>query len=104
MNKKLLFICLSLSLLDIRWTGIQKSYQNFNNSLKQLTANPCHERKITGADSVCVCTETYCDDFPPLKPPKAGHALVYESSKSGNRFRETVLELKELPNPADIPS
>ena len=29
--------------------------------------------------------------------------MVYESSKSGNRFKESVIELRELPNPEDIP-
>ncbi|CAG2113831.1 unnamed protein product [Medioppia subpectinata] len=58
---------------------------------------PCAERKITGADSVCVCNQTYCDDFPALILPKTGHALVYESGKSGQRFRETQLKLNARP-------
>ncbi|CAG2173335.1 unnamed protein product, partial [Oppiella nova] len=64
-----------------------------------LCRKPCAERKITGADSVCVCTQTYCDDFPQLTLPKAGYVLVYESGKSGHRFQETQLKLQTHTSP-----
>ena len=62
---------------------------------------PCVERKVDGADSVCVCNQTYCDDFPPLTRPAHGSALVYESGKSGNRFKESVLKLETKPKTMD---
>ena len=55
---------------------------------------PCNLRQIPGADSVCVCNETYCDDFPPLKHPNVGTATVFESSKSGHRFKESTLQIE----------
>ena len=52
----------------------------------------CIQRRVPNADTVCVCNATYCDDFPALKRPAEGYAVVFESSKSGNRFKETQLK------------
>ncbi|CAG2118651.1 unnamed protein product, partial [Medioppia subpectinata] len=51
----------------------------------------CIPRAIAGADTVCVCNATYCDDIPAPPKPVAGRATVYESNKSGQRFRESTL-------------
>lgn len=47
---------------------------------------------MANADTVCVCNATYCDDFPPLQRPKPGFAKLYESTKSGLRFKESEIE------------
>ena len=47
---------------------------------------------MTNADTVCVCNATYCDDFPTLQKPKPGFVNVYESTKTGDRFKETELK------------
>ncbi|CAG2174041.1 unnamed protein product [Oppiella nova] len=52
----------------------------------------CIVRKVENADTVCVCNQTYCDDFPALKRPKSGFLTVYESNKAGERFKETELQ------------
>ncbi|XP_054163646.1 putative glucosylceramidase 4 [Oppia nitens] len=62
-----------------------------NSGLIVKASNPCSLRTITGADSVCVCNQTYCDDFPPIVSPKTGYALIYESGKTGKRFAETQI-------------
>ena len=46
---------------------------------------------------MCVCNATYCDDLPPLKKPIAGMATVFESSKTGDRFKETQLKISTKP-------
>ena len=63
-------------------------------NLTALSLKPCNLRQIPGADSVCVCNVTYCDEFPPLKHPNMGTATVFESSKSGHRFKESILKVE----------
>ena len=55
---------------------------------------PCYLRQIPESDSVCVCNQTYCDDFPPLKHPNVGTATVFETGKNGHRFKESTLKIE----------
>jgi len=63
----------------------------------------CASRQVPGADTVCVCNATYCDDFPPLQKPNLGYASVYESTKSGARFKETLLKVETSHTTSNAP-
>ncbi|CAG2163343.1 unnamed protein product [Oppiella nova] len=40
----------------------------------------------------CVCNATYCDDLDPITKQPVGTILSYQSSKSGDRFKESQLK------------
>ncbi|CAG2176560.1 unnamed protein product [Oppiella nova] len=63
-----------------------------NDCIRVGARQECIVRKVENADTVCVCNQTYCDDFPALKRPKSGFLTVYESNKAGERFKETELQ------------
>ncbi|CAG2107754.1 unnamed protein product [Medioppia subpectinata] len=60
-----------------------------------LAEKPCIRKDIPGSDYVCVCNHTYCDELPSIgrQSTAPGVALVYESTKSGHRFKQTLLSL-----------
>ncbi|CAG2166493.1 unnamed protein product, partial [Oppiella nova] len=54
----------------------------------------CIHKDIPNSDWVCVCNNTYCDELPPISRPTApGVVLVYESNKSGDRFKRNELNV-----------
>lgn len=78
-----------------------KIYQKFlKNSLIIIffTVNsrrPCIPRNY-GLDSiVCMCNYSYCDDLDPIKK-QVNTVLLFESGKSGNRFKETQLKFGQI--------
>lgn len=58
-----------------------------SNAFKVPIYSPCHNI-ATKYGSVCVCTESYCDEFAAegTLPLAAGEFAVYTSSASGERF------------------
>lgn len=44
---------------------------------------------------VCVCNYSYCDDLDPIEKQPAKNVLIFESGKSGNRFKEIKLKFSE---------
>ena len=44
---------------------------------------------------VCVCNYSYCDDLDPIEKQPAKNVLIFESGKSGKRFKETKLKFSE---------
>ncbi|CAG2179058.1 unnamed protein product, partial [Oppiella nova] len=53
--------------------------------------NECVGRK--GKDTLyCVCNATYCDDLDPITKQPVGTILSYQTSQSGDRFKESQLK------------
>ena len=56
---------------------------------------PCVQKDFGHGSIVCVCNDTYCDEFVDEEPSLlAGHYVVYTSTKDGQRFNESVNEVK----------
>ncbi|CAG2167940.1 unnamed protein product, partial [Oppiella nova] len=52
---------------------------------------PCVARDYKFGSTVCVCNRTYCDDLDPISKTAKGVVTVYETTKSGDRFKRTQL-------------
>ncbi|XP_013384673.1 glucosylceramidase [Lingula anatina] len=55
-----------------------------------LGAIPCARRDFSHGSVVCVCNASYCDTVDPVTSLTAGHYVVYQSSKAGDRFAKTT--------------
>jgi glucosylceramidase len=56
----------------------------------------CNSKLYPNTESiVCVCNISYCDNFPALQIPKSGLALVFETNKRGDRFKENSLKFEK---------
>ena len=52
----------------------------------------CVGRNFGYGSIACVCNLTHCDDLEPLKITHRGVVRVFETSKDGDRFKETLLK------------
>ncbi|CAG2165684.1 unnamed protein product, partial [Oppiella nova] len=68
------------------------AFERPDNSIVVVVSNMgTTDRK--GKDSVyCVCNATYCDDLDPITKQPAGNILSYQTSQSGDRFKESQLK------------
>ncbi len=57
----------------------------------------CNQRDYGNGATVCVCNTTYCDDLDPIVRTEKGVIKVFETSKSGDRFKETELKFGSTP-------
>jgi glucosylceramidase len=53
---------------------------------------PCAHRNYGNGATVCVCNETHCDDLDPIKKTPKGMITLFETSQSGDRFKETAVK------------
>ncbi len=53
---------------------------------------PCVHRDYGNGATTCVCTATHCDDLEPIKKTAKGVITLFETSKKGDRFKETSLK------------
>jgi glucosylceramidase len=61
--------------------------------IKESARIECAGKLYPNTESIsCVCNSTYCDNFPALQIPESGSALVFETSKKGDRFKESELK------------
>ncbi|KAL1417671.1 hypothetical protein MTO96_026637 [Rhipicephalus appendiculatus] len=58
-------------------------------------AAQCQPRDYGRGSIVCVCNTTYCDFLGDIGPLPSGAALVFESSKAGQRFTKTTLPFRK---------
>jgi len=56
---------------------------------------PCVHRDYGNGATVCVCNATHCDDLEPIKKTAKGIITLFETSKSGDRFKETQLKFDD---------
>lgn len=63
-------------------------------------SSECSSRKYTSDSFVCVCNETFCDFLQPHEPIKKqnAEAVIYRSSRSGDRFKKSAIQLKKVSN------
>ena len=52
----------------------------------------CVKRDFKQGSVVCVCNATLCDDLDPIKKTAKGIVTVFQSSKDGDRFKESQLK------------
>jgi hypothetical protein len=57
-----------------------------------LARDPCVHRDFGNGATVCVCNATYCDDLEPIKKTTKGVITLFETSKKGDRFKESALK------------
>ena len=55
---------------------------------------PCLKKHFNESSFVCVCNSTYCDSIDTNIQPPSGQLLVYSSSRAGDRFKRTVVDLQ----------
>ncbi len=84
-----------------------KKFKNFFKSIKILiriiflkikesARIECAGKLYPNAESIsCICNSTHCDNFPVLQIPESGSALVFETSKKGERFKESELKFEK---------
>ncbi len=61
--------------------------------IKESARIECAGKLYPNAESIsCICNSTHCDNFPALQIPESGSALVFETSKKGERFKESKLK------------
>ncbi len=61
--------------------------------IKESARIKCAGKLYPNAESIsCICNSTHCDNFPALQIPESGSALVFETSKKGERFKESKLK------------
>ncbi len=53
---------------------------------------PCVHRDYGNGATTCVCNATHCDDLEPIKKTAKGVITLFETSKKGDRFKETSLK------------
>jgi glucosylceramidase len=62
----------------------------------ETSKKECNSKLYPNTESiVCVCNISYCDNFPALQIPKSGLALVFETNKRGDRFKESSLKFEK---------
>jgi glucosylceramidase len=60
--------------------------------------NLCVPRDYGKGGTVCVCNTTYCDTFDAISKTSPGIVTVYESNKSGDRFKKQTLKFTNKSN------
>jgi glucosylceramidase len=93
-------ICLLCNLLLIgkKLITFNNNFVKKNIELKFLFENlvnsrrECVHKDFGNGATVCVCNSTYCDNLDPITKHPKGTVLLYESSKSGDRFKESQLK------------
>ena len=59
-------------------------------SVSLLSYSPCVKKDFGHGSVVCVCNETYCDQFIDDVELKSDQYVVYTSTKDGQRFNESL--------------
>ncbi|XP_054165564.1 lysosomal acid glucosylceramidase-like [Oppia nitens] len=54
--------------------------------------NLCHPQDFGKGSIVCVCNTSYCDDLDPLQKTPSGVITLFETSRNGDRFKQTNLK------------
>ena len=57
---------------------------------------PCNPRKTGSSSIICVCNATYCDTVEPDNVLPSDKFAVYETTRSGDRMKKTVLSKQRL--------